>query len=92
MSAGKPRRLLEEWLERRVIPSFHGRVLPFDEAIADVSGRLLAAAKRAGATAETGDTLIAATARVHGLRVATLNKKHFSRLGVELVDFDSKLP
>jgi predicted nucleic acid-binding protein len=31
--------------------------------------------------------LIAATAMVHGLHVATLNKKHFEKRGVELVDF-----
>lgn len=33
------------------------------------------------------DALIAATARVYGLKVATLNLKHFERLGVELVEF-----
>jgi predicted nucleic acid-binding protein len=33
------------------------------------------------------DALIAATARVNGLKVATLNRKHFEKLGVELVEF-----
>jgi predicted nucleic acid-binding protein len=46
-----------------------------------------AAAKMSGHTAETGDVLIAATAIVHGLTLATLNRKHFERLGVDLVTF-----
>jgi predicted nucleic acid-binding protein len=40
-----------------------------------------------GAWPEYADALIAATARVHGLRVATLNRDHFVGLGVELVEF-----
>jgi predicted nucleic acid-binding protein len=37
--------------------------------------------------ASLADALIAATAIVHGLSVATLNVKHFEKLGVELVEF-----
>jgi predicted nucleic acid-binding protein len=37
---------------------------------------------------ELTDLLIAATARVHKLSVATLNRKHFEKLGVELVEFE----
>jgi predicted nucleic acid-binding protein len=33
------------------------------------------------------DALIAATARIHGLQLATLNRKHFESLGVRLADF-----
>lgn len=84
---GKRRRELEDLLERSVVPGFAGRVLPVNEAIADLGGRLLAAAKISAHTAEVGDALVAATAKVHGLRVATLNRRHFERLGVELVEF-----
>ena len=38
-------------------------------------------------TATLADALVAATALVHGLSVATLNVKHFTLLGVELVKF-----
>jgi predicted nucleic acid-binding protein len=62
-------------------------ILPITESIADECGRLLAASRKANAEAELGDALIAATARVHGLTVATLNRKHFVNLGVELVEF-----
>ena len=33
------------------------------------------------------DALIGATAMVHGMALATLNRKHFEKLGVELVEF-----
>jgi len=84
---GKKRDRLEEWLEIRLRREFAGRILPVTVEIAELSGRLIADTKKAAHTAETGDALIAATARVHGLQVATLNRDHFERLGVELVEF-----
>jgi len=33
------------------------------------------------------NALIAATAMVHDMALATLNRQHFERLGVELVEF-----
>ena len=87
LRAGRKRDRLEEWLEIRLRGEFAGRILPVTIEIAELSGRLIADTKKAAHTAETGDALIAATARVHGLKVATLNRKHFERLGVELVEF-----
>lgn len=86
LPAGKKKRKLETWLER-VSHEFAGRILPVDEKVADLSGRLIAASKMTGHTAGVGDALIAATAQVHGLRMVTLNRKHFEWLGVELVEF-----
>ena len=87
LPAGRKRDRLEEWLEIRLRGEFAGRILHVTEAIAELSGRLIAEAKKASHTAEASDTLIAATARVHGLKVATLNRRHFARMGVELVEF-----
>jgi predicted nucleic acid-binding protein len=87
LPAGRRRNGMEEWLEIRLRREFAGRILPVTAEIADLSGRLFADTKKAGHPAEAGDTLIAATAQVHGLKVATLNRKHFERLGVELVEF-----
>jgi toxin FitB len=84
---GRRRERLEGWLLSDVLGKFHGRILPVDAAVADASGRLLYAAKMSGHTAELGDVLIAATAKVHGLKVETLNWKHFEPLGVEIVEF-----
>lgn len=87
LDEGARRRELEAWFPNRFLPDFGGRILPIDEVVADLSGRLLAAKKKNKQTAEINDVLIAATATVHGLRVATLNRNHFEGLGVELVEF-----
>lgn len=84
---GKRRRELESWLEDRVLRRFSGRILPVEERVADKCGKVFAAAKLAGDNLDMGDVLIAATASVHNLKVVTLNRKHFERLGVELVTF-----
>jgi predicted nucleic acid-binding protein len=84
---GKRREALDEWLLNDVAEAYEGRILPVTAAIADLAGRVAAAAKQDGYTVELADVLIAATARVHGLAVVTLNRKHFERLGVELVEF-----
>jgi len=84
---GGRRHELENWLEDKVLQRFTGRILPVDERVADTCGRLIATGKKSGNIAEIGDALIAATALVHGLQIATLNRKHFARLGVDLVEF-----
>jgi predicted nucleic acid-binding protein len=87
MQTGHRRLQLEGWYLSEVLGKFRDRILPVDSAVADVSGRLLSEVKLSGDTAELGDVLIAATAFVHGLQLATLNRKHFAGLGVELVEF-----
>jgi predicted nucleic acid-binding protein len=43
--------------------------------------------RKAGTTPDLNDMLIAATAVVHGLKLATLNVEDFKKLPVELVKF-----
>ena len=86
MQTGRRRLQLESWFLSEVLGKFEGRILPVDSTVADASGRLLSQLKLSGRMAELGDVLIAATALVHGLRIATLNRKHFEGLGVELVE------
>ena len=86
MPTGQRRRAVETWLEKDLLHGFVDRILGVDAAVADFCGRLIAEAISHGHTPALGDALIAATARVHGLKVATLNLKHFERLGVELVE------
>jgi predicted nucleic acid-binding protein len=85
--AGAKRHALEVWLTSHVLPGFAGQILPIDAEIAEESARLVVRAKKNGHTAELADALIAATAVVHGLKLATLNRRHFERLGVELAAF-----
>lgn len=73
--------LLRAWLEQQVLPEFSGRTLPVDTAVAQRCARLHVPDKRG-----ERDALIAATAMVHGMAVATRNVADFEPTGVTLVD------
>jgi toxin FitB len=87
LDPGSKRDRLDHWLVVQMRQQFAGRILPVTAEIADQAGRLIGIEKKAGHTADIGDALIAATAIVHGMAVATLNRTHFENLGVELVEF-----
>jgi predicted nucleic acid-binding protein len=87
MTRGAKRDGVQRWLEDHVLVSFRERILPVDTAVADECGRLMFRTKQQRHTAALAHVLIAATAIVHGLSVATLNVKHFTPLGVKLVQF-----
>jgi toxin FitB len=71
---------LERWL-REVETSFEERILPIDPAVADRWGRLMAER-----TLPVIDGLLAATALVHGLTLATRNVRDVARSGVSSVN------
>lgn len=73
--------LLRAWLEQRVLPEFATRTLPIDTAVAQRCARLHVPDRRA-----ERDALIAATALVHGMHVATRNLADFAPTGVPLVN------
>ena len=87
MAPGKKKNRLDLWLREEILQDYRDRILPLTVEIADVCGRMLGAKEMRRFHPDTGDAYIAATARVHGLVVATLNRKHFERLSVELVEF-----
>jgi toxin FitB len=71
---------LERWLTRMTID--HGeRILPVDARVADQWGRLMA--KRPGSVI---DTLMAATALVHGLVLVTRNVRDVAGTGVSCLN------
>lgn len=71
---------LTRWLED-LMRFYSDRVLPVTPLIARRWGRLSAQLGHDGA-----DLLIAATAAVHGLTVATRNLRHFARAGVPVMN------
>ena len=85
MPPGLRRSNLTQWLTQDLQHGFAGRIIPVDERVAQEAGRLISLGKRNGAKPELADALIAATARVHSLKLATLNTTHFEPLDVDLV-------
>jgi len=83
---GRRRVLLEEWLTSDLPNRFEGRILFVDHEIADAWGALLARMARGGTSMSVADALIAATAQVHGLTLATRNIDDFQHAGVKLVN------
>ena len=83
LKPGPHKERLRVWLEQDLVGWLEDRILPVDHAVADEWGRLTAASKR---TLPATDSLIAATALVHNLRVVTRNTKDFEFPGLELVN------
>lgn len=77
------RQPLLDWLEMDLPTYFAGRLLPVDAAVADRWGRMVA---NAGRPLSAIDSLMAATALAHDLRLVTRNVKHFANLGVDLIN------
>ena len=80
---GAKRESLRLWLERDLAGWFGERLLPIDAAVADRWGRLVAAAK---STPAAIDSLLAATALRHDLRLVTRNVADFAFPGLEVVN------
>jgi toxin FitB len=73
--------MLRLWIRDHVLPSFAGRILPVDVTVAQRCAVL-----HVPNPAEDRDSVIAATALVHGMTVATRNVSHFRRTGVDIVN------
>ncbi len=73
-------RALDRWL-RRLILEHADRILPVDGAVSEEWGRL-----NVPDPLPVVDGLLAATARVHGLVLATRNVKDVARTGVEVIN------
>jgi len=79
----KRREKLRLWLEHELPAWFEGRVLPVGLAVADRWGRLLA---DVGRPVPTIDSLLAATALHHELRLVTRNAGDFDYPGLQVIN------
>ena len=71
---------LERWLEE-ILASFGERVLPVDERVAQIWGRM-----NARETLVAVDSLLAATAEAHGLTLVTRNLRDIKRSSVRCLN------
>ena len=77
---------LEAWLRDGVRAWFGPRILDVDETVLVTWRRLVVGAAQLGYTYAQPDALIAATALVHGLAVATRNERDFAQAGVAVIN------
>lgn len=75
---------ISHWLEIELPHYFEDRILPIDQKIADMWGRLQSQLK--GQSLPAIDALIAATAKAHHLNLVTRNVKDFVNTAVELIN------
>lgn len=73
--------LLQDWYDQKLKPEFSGRVLPVDLAVAEYCATL-----QSRRTLPYRDGLIAATAEVRSLTLATRNLSDFEGLGLRIVN------
>jgi predicted nucleic acid-binding protein len=78
--------ILRAWMDRHVLPTFSGRILAIDTAVAQRCATLHVPALHVPNPRSDRDALIAATALVHGLTVATRNVADFERTGVGVLN------
>ena len=86
LPVGKRRASLQQNLEKRVLPLFAGRVLPFDLACTPAYAELMAKARAAGLAISSADGYIAAIAAANGLTVATRDTGPFKAAGAAVID------
>lgn len=73
--------IFRAWLESHVLPAFAGRILPVDTAVAQRCAALHVPDPRPAM-----DSLIAATALVHGMTLVTRNVADFQSSGVTILN------
>jgi toxin FitB len=83
LPAGRRRKKLLDWFQSGIAQL---NLIDFDAESAAVWAKLLADLKRKGRAMPIKDSLIAATARQHGLTVATGNTADFRHAGVTVVN------
>ena len=85
LPAGRRQREIAEMIER-VIEAYSDRLLPFDDRCSREYGPVLLRARDEGAPIAAADAMIAATARAHGMSIATRDRNDFAGAGVPLID------
>jgi toxin FitB len=85
LPAGKRRSAFEQRFET-LASEYADRILDFDEPASQHYAAILENSKRLGRPIMTADAMIAATARRHGMSVATRDLGDFAGAGVDLIN------
>jgi predicted nucleic acid-binding protein len=86
LTRGRRRRQLEEAFARALDEDFEGRILPFEQSAAHAAALIAARRRQQGRQIESRDAQIAGIAVARRATLATRNIRHFTDLGITLVD------
>lgn len=86
LAAGRRRRDLEQAFDALLTQELEGRVQSFDTAAATAAGKIAAERQTAGRSVEIRDVQIAGIASARRAQLATRNTRHFTDLGIALLD------
>lgn len=84
LSDGKRKDQLQAWVEHDLTLRFMGRIIDIDMETMFIWGRLQGESEQKGESLPVMDSLIAATAKAHGLAVVTRNVKDMERCQVRV--------
>lgn len=85
LPAGKRRNELLSMIAN-LVAEYGDRIIPLERAEAQAAAELRVAAKNSGRVLHLGDALIAGTAKMHALTIATRNVADFDGLGVRMAN------
>src|SRR5436190_16967584 len=80
---GRQCQILQSWLSR-LVDALHGRIHGFNVSVAHVWAEQERLLDKSGQRMPVEDSYIAATARRHGLTIATGNEAYFRRPGLKV--------
>ncbi len=83
---GARRNRLDAWIREELAGRFEGRILAVDETVAEMWGQVLASSEAQGRRMNLMDCFLAATAKVHRLKLVTRNSEDFSGLEREVLN------
>lgn len=83
---GKRRQTLESAFNSLMAEDLEGRVLDFDQSAAEAAAQLSAERQRNGQTIDIRDTQIAGIVIARRAELATRNVRHFSDVGVDVIN------
>lgn len=86
LPSGRRKAGLRESLEKKVLPLFAGRVLPFDLSCTQAYADLMSKARDTGLAVATADGYIAAIAAANGFAVATRDTGPFEAAGATVIN------
>lgn len=84
LPTGARKEELQAWVEQDLVERFAGRIITIDLETALLWGKLQGEAEAQGEKLPVMDSLIASTARAHGLVVVTRNVKDLERCQVRI--------